>query len=97
MFWLTVTVQPRPGCRVRPGAGWRIELQVKVREDFIFTEKIPSKAFSWLKVSTKAFTFKAVIRHFAKLVRCGIGMPIGALNYDLYVGVPILLLLRSPF
>ena len=33
---------------------------------FTITEKAPSKAFSWLKVPTIAFTFKTLLRHYAK-------------------------------
>ena len=32
----------------------------KVREDFTITEKCPTKAFSWLKAPTSAFTFKTL-------------------------------------
>ena len=43
--------------------GWRhslataVELHTKVSEDFTITEKAPSRAFSWLKAPTSAFTF----------------------------------------
>ena len=30
------------------------------------TEKAPIRAFSWLKVATTAFTFKTLLRHYAK-------------------------------
>ena len=30
------------------------------------TEKAPSRAFSWLKAPTSAFTFKTLLRHYAK-------------------------------
>ena len=30
------------------------------------TEKAPTRAFSWLKVPSSAFTFKTLLRHFAK-------------------------------
>ena len=33
---------------------------------FTITEKAPTRAFSWLKVSTSAFTFKTLSRHYAK-------------------------------
>ena len=33
---------------------------------FIITEKAPTRAFSWLKVATTAFTFKTLLRHYAK-------------------------------
>ena len=38
------------------------------------TEKAPTRAFSWLKAGTTAFTFKRLLRHYAKLV---IGREIG--------------------
>ena len=34
-----------------------------VHEDFTTTEKAPTRAFSWLKVPTSAFTFKTLLRH----------------------------------
>ena len=30
------------------------------------TEKAPTRAFSWLKAATTAFTFKTVLGHYAK-------------------------------
>ena len=30
------------------------------------TEKAPTRAFSWLKAATTAFTFKTLLRHYAK-------------------------------
>ena len=33
---------------------------------FVITEKAPTRAFSWLKASTTAFTFKTLLRHYAK-------------------------------
>ena len=30
------------------------------------TEKGPTRAFSWLKAPTSAFTFKSLLRHYAK-------------------------------
>ena len=33
---------------------------------FVFTKKAPSRAFSWLKAATNAFTFKKLLRHYAK-------------------------------
>ena len=38
----------------------------KVREDFTcpITEKAPSRPFSWLKVSTSAFTYEKLLIHF---------------------------------
>ena len=35
---------------------------------FVITEKAPTRAFSWLKAPTTAFTFKTLLRHYAK--RC---------------------------
>ena len=33
---------------------------------FVITEKAPTRAFSWLKAPTSAFTFKTLLRHYAK-------------------------------
>ena len=33
---------------------------------FTITEKAPTRAFSWLKVPTSTFTFKTLLRHYAK-------------------------------
>ena len=30
------------------------------------TEKAPTRAFTWLKAATTAFTFKTLLRHYAK-------------------------------
>ena len=46
--------------------GWTVELQTKVREDFTIMEKAPTRAFSWLKAPTSAFTLKTLLRHYAK-------------------------------
>ena len=44
-----------------------LELQTKVREYFTITEMAPTRAFSWLKASSRAFTFKTQLRHTASL------------------------------
>ena len=33
---------------------------------FIITEEAPTRAFCWLKAPTSAFTFKTLLRHYAK-------------------------------
>ena len=33
---------------------------------FIITEKAPTRAFLWLKASTRASTFKTLLGHYAK-------------------------------
>ena len=35
---------------------------------FVITERAPNRAFSWLKAATTAFTFKTLLRHYAKRV-----------------------------
>ena len=35
---------------------------------FTITEKAPTRAFSWLKAPTSAFTFKTLLRQYAKRV-----------------------------
>ena len=47
-------------CRQR--AVCRIELQMKIHEDFKITEKAPIRAFVWLEVPTSAFTHKTLLR-----------------------------------
>ena len=42
-------------------AGYLVELQTKVREDFTITEKAPTRAFPWLKAPTSIFTFKTLL------------------------------------
>ena len=39
---------------------------VKRSIGFTITEKAPTRAFSWLKAPTSAFTFKTQLRHYAK-------------------------------
>ena len=43
-----------------PGELLLLESYSKVREDFTITEKAPTRAFSWLKAPTSAFTFKTL-------------------------------------
>ena len=33
---------------------------------FVISEKAPTTPFSWLKAATTAFTFKTLLRHYAK-------------------------------
>ena len=49
---------------------------------FTITEKAPTRAFSWLKAPTSAFTFKTLLRHYANLTN----LPV---PYDLCVSDPI--------
>ena len=44
----------------------QIELATNFRRSFTITEQAPTRAFSWLKVSTSYFTFKTLSRHYAK-------------------------------
>ena len=41
-------------------------LQKSSIRSFVITEKAPTRAFSWLKAATTAFTFKTFLRHYAK-------------------------------
>ena len=41
-------------------------LQTKAIRRFVITENAPTRAFSWLKAATTAFTFKTQLRHYAK-------------------------------
>ena len=33
---------------------------------FVITEKVPTRAFSWLKAASTAFKFKTLLRNYAK-------------------------------
>ena len=82
---LTTPALTRPGGAVwaRPGAvtdcspqtwtwTWQrstLELQTINRRSCTTTENAPTRAFSWLKAPTSAFTFKTLLRHYAKLNR----------------------------
>ena len=41
-------------------------IQLQTSRRFVITEKAPTRAFSWLKAATTAFTFKTLLRHYAK-------------------------------
>ena len=41
-------------------------LKQRLNEDFTITQKAPTRAFSWWKVPNSAFTFKTLLRHYAK-------------------------------
>ena len=44
---------------------WLVLQKNSIRR-FVITEKAPTRAFSWLKAATTAFTFKTLFRHYAK-------------------------------
>ena len=50
---------PGPGCGT--STNWKRSIQ-----RVVITEKAPTRAFSWLKAATTAFTFKTLFRHYAK-------------------------------
>ena len=50
------------GCRIR----LPLVLCSAPQSVFTITEKAPTRAFSWLKAPTSAFTFKTLLRHYAK-------------------------------
>ena len=43
-----------------------VVLQTKAIRRFVITEKAPTRASSWLKAATTAFTFKTLLRHYSK-------------------------------
>ena len=49
-----------------PVTGMRISASKSSIRRFVITEKAPTRAFSWLKAATTAFTFKTLLRHYAK-------------------------------
>ena len=52
-------------CRVRTRAANR---SIGSTTGCTITEKAPTRAFSWWKAATTAFTFKTLLRHYAKQV-----------------------------
>ena len=64
--------QPRALVQHRVQAAHLVDKNIKLtsiiqkHEDFTITEKAPTRTFSWLKVPTSAFTFKTLLRHYAK-------------------------------
>ena len=50
----------------RPAHGARLELFKINRQSCTITEKAPTRAFSWSKAPTSAFTFKTFLRHYNK-------------------------------
>ena len=85
---LTTPALTRPGGAVwaRPGAvtdcspqtwtwTWQrstLELQTINRRSCTTTEKAHTRAFSWLKAPTSAFTFKTLLKHYAKRALTGL-------------------------
>ena len=57
-----------------PGSASKISIR-----RFVITEKAPTRAFSWLKAATTAFTFKTLLRHYAKraLIPRSLNMKLG--------------------
>ena len=45
-----------------------LELETINRRSCTITEKAPTRALSWLKAATTTFTFKTLLRHYAKQV-----------------------------
>ena len=55
-----LSIHAAVGCRPIASASKR-----SIRR-FVITEKAPTRTFSWLKAATTAFTFKTLLRHYAK-------------------------------
>ena len=52
---------PCDGRQLQPTSASKSSIQ-----RFVVTEKAPTRAFSWLKAATTAFTFKTLLSHYAK-------------------------------
>ena len=64
-------LRPHPGRAQPPGLPGQLSGRANIRAAndpsvFTITEKAPTRAFSWLKAHTSAFTFKTLLRHYAK-------------------------------
>ena len=60
-------VESRSSSLAGGGQSW-LELKTNHREYFTITEKTLTRAFTWLKEPTNAFTFKTLLRHYTKQV-----------------------------
>ena len=54
-----ISASPQSSLRVQASAS-----KSSIRR-FVITEKAPTRAFSWLKAASTAFTFKTLLRHYA--------------------------------
>ena len=52
---------PSPSTSASSTSAWKSSIR-----RYVITEKAPTRAFSWLKAATTAFTFKTLLRHYAK-------------------------------
>ena len=50
---------------ISAGGCWLV-IQTKAIQMFVITEKARTREFSWFKAATTAFTFKTLLRHYAK-------------------------------
>ena len=66
-LWRLETVESRAGLEYNIGCEVvGISASKRSIRKFVITEKAPTRAFSWLKSATTAFTFKTLLRHYAK-------------------------------
>ena len=52
-------------CLLHPSPGVQTSASKSSIRRFVITEKAPTRALSWLKAATTAFTFKTLLRHYA--------------------------------
>ena len=62
----TITMSPSLGISWSGGAHCAGSAPKSSIRRFVITDKAPTRAFSWLKAATTAFTFKTLLRHYAK-------------------------------
>ena len=60
------TPAPSPSRGQRSPASSGSSASKSCNRRFVITEKAPTRAFSWVKAATTAFTFKTLLRHYAK-------------------------------
>ena len=53
-------------CLLHPSPGVQTSASKSSIRRFVITEKAPTRALSWLKAATTAFTFKTLLRHYAE-------------------------------
>ena len=64
--WGQGSTEPTLHSEVRIHSSLNISAPKSSIRRFVIPEKAPTRAFSWLKAATTAFTFKTLLRHYAK-------------------------------
>ena len=64
--WRSVFARDLEALDLEPVRNSAVKRSIGSTTGCTITEKAPTRAFSWLKAVTTAFTFKTLLRHYAK-------------------------------